>query len=237
MAHVVSDGTYDVLGKVDELTDLLHDRYQLSAERDRDDPICANLRELKQAILDVPGRCAEARRQELRKSLSPLAEEVEEVGVEDVLAGVFEVLRPGFAYHRLSIPDLADGSSPHIVHAVRGDVEKVLEEMVFSALDAYDSTDVEDAERELSAVVAVVRDEMQSQKSESVEVQIADGSTALDKDVCEQINRGASFGPEAGRAFGLSLAHRLARDFGGRLTITPGEKRGNTVALRIRMLP
>ena len=45
----------------------------------------------------MPSRCAEARRQELRKSLPLPAETVEEICVENVLASVFASLQPGFA--------------------------------------------------------------------------------------------------------------------------------------------
>jgi signal transduction histidine kinase len=232
MARVVSDATGETLARAGDLARLLKQRYLLDPERDHSDPVCAALRNLQRAIIETSRRPAEARK---RWSQPPV--EIAPIDLKGTLEAVVRDCASGLAHGRIRWQRQVD-VAPAPVLTFAGDVEFILRELIVNAVEHCMKTP-EGCERELRTSVTV-------KEGDRICVEIVDSGPRLDDQLCTLIGRGEEFDPpvargEAGgsaddeRAFGLSLARRVAHGIGARLTVKPAG-RGNAVTLLLPVM-
>lgn len=213
MAEVVTDGTAQMLDQIWELFRLLEGRYQLKADRDRNDPVCSALFGLKQAAITTSQKCSE-----VRSTAGFCAAKAEEIHLTDFVKQAADRLRAGLARSCLAFVEPADGNPP--VRTVAHDVSRVVEEMLFFAIEG-------------SRRGGTVRSDIRVDEAGTACLQVADQGEPLPEDLRAKISRGEPLAPEHGRGWGLSLAQRVAQYvLGGRIEVQAGHG-GNVVTLQL----
>jgi DNA-binding NarL/FixJ family response regulator len=221
LAGIVSSGIGTILAKANRLGSSLRERYRLSPETDPDDPLCRTLQELKEAALKTKQRCADE-----RPPVSAGAALFKEVCLEEMLDRVFKRLQPGFGYYGVW-PEAPAEEKKTTVHTFEEDIEQILQEMIFGALEASKPEPSSfRVERALKWDVA------RSEDGLGVSVSLTDQAPALPEDVCLMIEKGVPLEVDAGRGWGLSLAQRVAHGIGAQITPRATDS-GNTVTLYI----
>lgn len=216
VAKVTADGIGDILQGLERLGALLSDRYQLDPGEDADDPVCAALKSVRQAALDTSRRCAVE-----REALTPDTGEVAEVRIDDLVREVLNWLRPGILFKHLAID--GPGDTDETVRTFRDEMRMILEELLSGA--------IESSKPASGLSIAVSRDS----DGQAVRLVVRDSAEPLSAEVVQRINKAEPFKPTADRAWGLSLAQRVARSIGTRITVEP-RKNGNTCTLHVPVI-
>ena len=217
MARTVSEGIGEVLDQTGRLAALIGDRFQLDSERDSSDSICGALADLKRAATRTSAKCAH-----VRTSLDPSSGSLVPMVAERVVGEVIQRLRDEVAFRRVVISWPRDGVTQ--VHSFPQDVALALEEILFNAIDASDEGQ--------SVQVSVSRDD----NRQTVNIAVVDETPPIGQAELEQIKDAVPISPDAGRAWGLSLAQSVAMNIGAKLLIEPvrgGGKSGNKYILQL----
>jgi CheY-like chemotaxis protein len=212
MRRLVSDGLSKVLLQVHELITLMRQRYQLNLEYDAHEPVCKALKALREGVISTKRDCAN-NQYAARANSGPR----ERMLIKSVLDSAVDKLRPGFVYRRIC---LERSTSQHSVHTFRADLENIVQEMMFSAIESSE---------EGAAVTCTVE---WGSNGLTADIGIADQAVPLEQSVCDRIAQGEVLDQTVGRGWGLSLAQRLAHNMGARIEIKATTS-GNTVILRI----
>lgn len=216
LTNTVTRHTSTLLGHSQHLKEYLEERYQLNLERDKDDPICRAVKGIEDAARSAAQECSV-----LRSGLGGEAPALSLVNVRQSLEEVTQKLHPALIFRRvnLELPDEGEGE----IKTFRDDLRTVLEEVLFSAVDA-------------SAEQGTVKASITRSES-ALEVCVLDECEPLHSKVCDRIEKGEPMERAEGRGWGLSLAQRVARNMGARLEVRPLPERGNIVTLRLPVIP
>jgi len=211
MARVVSAGIGDLVAEAERLKSQLEG--QLHAPLAFDNPVSKSLADLRVGALSIVERCTGA-----RKNVSPEFGELQRVALESIVDRVVQKLGAGFTCKKLTLEGPRAGE--HTVHTFPDAVRNILEEMVFSAVEASPE------QGNVRLQVAPV------EETRTVEVSVADEGEPLDSELCQRIAGAEPIARKNGRGWGLSLAQRVANDIGASI-VPKSTESGNTVTLRI----
>ncbi|MBI5821362.1 MAG: hypothetical protein HZA88_20535 [Verrucomicrobia bacterium] len=219
IARLVSKGMGSVLHRLEQLEDLLHDRYQLDEDRDHEDPVCEALMSLRDTVAKVSQPSLNG-----RETCARRAETQDTVIIEDVLEQALQELWPLIAYRRLSLT--RPSARKHSIHTFRHYITMLVQELVFNAAKA--------SAQGANLRIAVMRDG----ETETLNVDIVDSAPVIPSILSTLIHNGDPLAvgdeltAEEDRGWGLSLVQRVANNIGARISIAP-EKSGNRVTLHI----
>ena len=226
IAGVVNDATGIAQDHLRSVVGMIRERYQIDLRRDRDDPLAVELCRLREAIDETWRRSSATQRpSQTPDKITP--DKMIPVCIEDLLNGLVSELQSGFAYHRLEWKMVQSDEARHCISVFRQDLETILREMIFNAVEAARAEGAFGEVEHITAQVAWAEDRY------SLTVAVTDTGSSLSEEVRSRVNDGEPFAPEDGRAFGLSLAQRVAHSMGAHLEIRALGEWGNQVALHL----
>lgn len=239
MDRLVTAGVCTTRDRLAEVERQIAERLLLDVERDSD-PLCRALRSVHEATQTMLQDAQELRRPE--RAAGPLFRAVD---LDDLIEQCVEEFRPGIISQQLRIAAPAlPADKRRIVTAVETDLREILMEILLGAADTMSAVGAQPPNRDADVTIAIGKDE------EGYEWQFAflDSLPALPSELVEDVNSGVvkdlSDLPKEGlrrklieRAWGLSLAQRLARENGARISVAPRtDREGNTITLHLPIL-
>jgi signal transduction histidine kinase len=220
MSQIVTDGVAKLRQHGQSLADLLAERNGLRPEQDADDLVYRSVLQILEDA-DWISECLRARFQTDEGSLgdeAPREETLDELVHDSVWRCV-----SGIAYKGLSLAALPRGR--HVARVYRHDLGKILDELISNAVEASG----------VGQGLAVEVDERAGPRGErTIEVCVRDEAPAIDARWGNAIALNQPLDADAGRAWGLSLARRVADKCGAWIDVVPGPSgAGNSVRLHI----
>ena len=213
MARIVSEGLGEILSHTRELGDLLEEQLMLDPVQDSDHPICRGLERIRETAATTVHQCAAS-----RTAAMPVPSPIEKIDLSRQLEGVLNRLRFGFAYRHLEVS--VEGEDGVSVRASGSDLDLLLEEMLFGAMEA--------SEAEQRITIKIIREP----EAGSALVEVRDHGPLIQLWDGERLAKNHELDEAGERGWRLSLAERVALNVGGRLEVRASEG-GNRVILAL----
>ena len=131
MCRIVSDGIGELNDIRNNLSRLLNDHYQLSVERDIEDPICQSIRQMNETFQAISKQSYQ-----MRDELNSYSDELEKVNVTRIIQSSLHGLLPGIASVGLKVDYIYEGD--YTVHSFKRDLKMIIDEIIYNAIEASD---------------------------------------------------------------------------------------------------
>jgi signal transduction histidine kinase len=202
MADAFASGLQGVVSRVEVLSSLVRQQFPVDPRQDRDNPIGQALISLQNAAEQVIEPASKA-----RLDCGSEHEDPQSIDVDHEIRGVIERLRLDLAFKRIHI--IISPPSPHLVQTFPKAFNSLLETLLYDAVAATKSCG------KLTVEIKVLVEKP------IIELCICDEANPISVTLCTKVNEREIVLCSAGRAWGLSLAHRFAHSIGLRLRVEP----------------
>lgn len=210
---IVSDRIGTVQSRTEQVVRVIEEQFCFDFDRDPEESICKEVTELSAATRCVTEACME-----MRPQLHLQHCELERICLEDLVKCVFARVAPGLGLKRINLEFVAQ--TKHHVDSFRDEVESIVQEVVFSAVEASpDGSTLQ---------ISVQKNE----DDHFVDLRVTDHGISLNNANLEAVRLNWRSSAHNERIWMLSLVQRLANSIGARLSVNGGLD-SNTIVLQL----
>lgn len=211
-AGLLTRGMQGVLDGVNTLWTQLDDRYLLKAERDTGDPIILAVRSIEEAAKSTIAKGTELRmRTVCRKA------EYGKVDLDSLIRNVEDRLRPALIFRHVHLAIESPGGIE--LETFSEDLRVIVEEMLLGSIVAHakEGQEKPTARPWQDLHIVLARDITRR----LVSLRMSDEAPSIPEETCQVINARGAIARENRRAWGLSLAQRMAHNIGAKIEAVP----------------